>query len=167
LWELTPAEPEDLMELAHFYNHTSGGQMIQALDLLPECLEKGSLSQTYHRLGFKRERRLLSIRKRGKVKAIISLLQTEEGLNLSELTNCLSVFVLESDDFPFDIFLRSLSQMSRYDERRMIPILLYPFEYAERYALAYERIYDLWVFVIENSDAYFKYMNKLFARLLT
>jgi hypothetical protein len=166
-WELTPSEREDLVELGHFYNHTSGGQMIQALDLQPEDLEKNQLSQTYQRVGFKRERYLFSIKKRGKVKAILSLLKTDVGLNLSELTNSLSIFVLEPEELPFDVFLRALSQMSIYDDRPMIPILLYPIDYADRHAIVYERIYDLWVFVIEHSDDYFKFMNKIFSRLLT
>jgi hypothetical protein len=166
-WELIPSEPDDLVELAYFYKHTSGGQMIKALDLQPEHLETGRISRVFEQAGFQRERRLFSLKKSGEIKALFSLLKTDEGLNLSDLTNCLSVFVLESQDLPFEIFLRALSQMSQYDHRPKIPVLLYPLEYADRNGIAYERIYDLWVFVVENSDAYFKYMNKLFSRLLT
>ncbi len=166
-WVLTATGPEDLEELAHFYNHTSGGQMIQALDLYPEILDNDRLTDNYHRVGFKRERRLLSIKKKGQVKAIISLIKTDIGLNLSELTNSLSLFVLEPEDFPFEVFLRALSQLSLYDDRRMIPVLLFPIEYADRHSIAYERVYDLWVFGVDNSDYYFKYINKLFSRLLS
>ena len=166
-WVLTAAESEDLEELAHFYNHTSGGQMIRALDLHPDILDKDRLTPTYQRMGFKRERSLLSIKKRGKVKAIISLIKTDVGLNLSELTNCLSLFVLDSEDFPFEVFLRALAQLSLYDERQRIPILLYPIQYAERHSIAYQRIYDLWVFGVDNSDHYFNYVNKVFSRLLS
>jgi len=166
-WTLTPTLPEDLEELAHYYNHISGGQMIRALDLHPDTLGNDQLNQTYQRVDFKRERRLLSIKKRGRVKAVISLLQTDIGLNLSELTNSVSLFILEPEDFPFDIFLRVLSQLSVYDERQMIPVLLYPIQYAERHSIAYEREYDLWVFGVDNSDYYFNYINKIFSRLLS
>jgi len=166
-WALTPTEPKDLEELAYFYNHTSGGQMIKALDLHPDMLGEDRLNQTYHRLGFKRERRLLSIKKNNKVKAIISLLKTDIGLNLSELTNCLTLFILEPENFPFEVFLRALAQLSVYDERQTIPVLLYPLQYVERHSIACDRVYDLWVFGVDNSDHYFNYINKLFSRLLS
>ena len=166
-WTLIPTEPKDLEEMAHFYNHTSGGQMIKALDLHPDLLGEDRLNQTYHRLGFKRERRLLSIKKNNKVKAIISLLKTDTGLNLSELTNCLTLFILEPENFPFEVFLRALAQLSVYDERQTIPILLYPLQYVERHSIACDRVYDLWVFGVDNSDHYFNYINRIFSRLLS
>ena len=166
-WALTPTGPRDLEEMAHFYNHTSGGQMIKALDLHPDILEEDRLNQTYHRLGFKRERRLLSIKKNDKVKAIICLLKTDIGLNLSELTNCLTLFILEPENFPFEVFLRAFAQLSVYDERQTIPVLLYPLQYVERHSIACDRVYDLWVFGVDNSDHYFNYINKLFSRLLS
>ena len=164
---MTPAGPNDLAELAHFYNHTSGGQMIQALDLHPETLEDDRLNQTYHRLGFKRERHLFSIKKKDKVKAIMSLIKTDTGLNLSELTNGVTLFVLDPENFPFEVFLRAFSQLRVYDERQMIPVLIYPAQYVERHAIACDRFYDLWIFGVENSDHYFNYVNKLFSRLIS
>jgi len=166
-WTLTPAEPNDLEELAHYYNHTSGGQMIEALDLRPENLQDQGLDQTYHRLGFKRERHLFSIRKRDQVKALVSLIKTDLGLNLSELTNCVTLFVLEPERFPFEIFIKTFSQLSAYDDRQTIPVLIYPVQYAERHSLACDRFYDLWIFGVENSDHYFNYVNRLFSRLLS
>ena len=166
-WTITPTGPSDLDELAQYYNHTSGGQMIQALDLHPEALKEDHLDQTYHRLGFKRERHLFSIKKRDKVKAIISLIKTDTGLNLSELTNCVTLFVLEPENFPFEVFLKTFSQLGIHDERQSIPVLIYPTQYAERHAIACDRFYDLWVFGVENSDHYFNYVNKIFSRLLS
>ncbi len=166
-WTMTPTGPNDLDELAHFYNHTSGGQMIQALDLYPDTLKDDRLNQTYHRLGFKRERHLFSIKKKGKVKAIISLIKTDTGLNLSELTNCVTLFVLEPESFPFEVFLKTFSQLGVHDERQTIPVLIYPAQYAERHAMACDRFYDLWVFGVENSDHYFNYVNKIFSRLVS
>ena len=140
--------------------------MIQALDLHPEALEDDHLNQTYHRLGFKRERHLFSIKKRDKVKAIVTLIKTDTGMNLSELTNCVTLFVLEPENFPFEVFLRAFSQLGVHDERQTIPVLIYPTQYAERHSIACDRFYDLWIFGVENSDHYFKYVTKIFSRLL-
>ena len=165
-WTMTPAGPIDLDELAHFYNHTSGGQMIQALDLHPEALKDDHLNQTYHRLGFKRGRHSFFNQKRDKVKAIVTLIKTDTGMNLSELTNCVTLFVLEPENFPFEVFLRVFSQLGVHDERQTIPVLIYPAQYAERHSIACDRFYDLWIFGVENSDHYFKYVTKIFSRLL-
>jgi hypothetical protein len=166
-WSLSRSSREDLAELAHFYTYSSGGQMLEALDLDPEQLGNQRLDNQYHQAGFARERLLLSLKKHHKVKAVFSLIKTDMGLNLSELTNCLSVFVLEPEDLPFEVFVRALSQMSEYDERHKIPILLYPIKYAERQSIAFERVYDLWVFGVDNSDYYFNYINRLFSRLFS
>jgi hypothetical protein len=45
--------------------------------------------------------------------------------------------------------------------------LIYPSQYAERHALACDRFYDLWIFGVENSDHYFKYVNKIFSRFIS
>jgi hypothetical protein len=166
-WVLAPANREDLEELAYFYNHTSGGQMLRALDLYPEQLGNDRLNLKYQQAGLQRERHLLSIKKNNKVKAILNLTKTDMGLNLSELTNSLSIFVLEPEDLPLETLVRALSQLSLYDHRQMIPILLYPIDYADRWSIPYERVYDLWVFGVDNSDYYFNYINKLFSRLLS
>jgi len=166
-WTMTPTGPNDLQELGHFYNHHSGGQMIQALDLLSESLTDDRLNHTYHRLGFKRNRYLFSIKHEDKVKAIISSLQTDTGLNLSELTNCVTLFVLEPENFPFEVFLKTFSHLRTYDDRPIIPVLIYPTQYAERHSIPCDRFYDLWVFGVENSDHYFNYVNRLFTRLLS
>ena len=97
----------------------------------------------------------------------MSLIKTDIGLNLSELTNGVTLFVLDPENFPFEVFLRAFSQLRAYDERQMIPVLIYPSQYAESHSLACDRFYDLWIFGVENSDYYFSYMNKLFSRFLS
>ena len=166
-WAMTRTDREDLEELRNFYDHTSGGLMLQALNVQPGLEEDGSLSQAYHKVGLKRERHLLSIKKDGEVKAVINLLMTEKGLNLSELANCVSLIVLDPEDFPFEIFLKALSNLSLFDEREILPVLIYPVHYAQKHSLAYERIYNLWAFKVDNSDFYFKYINKIFSRLVS
>jgi hypothetical protein len=97
----------------------------------------------------------------------MSLIKTDTGLNLSELTNGVTLFVLDPENFPFEVFLRTFSQVRAYDERQTIPVLIYPSQYAERHALACDRFYDLWIFGVENSDHYFKYVNKIFSRFIS
>ena len=46
-WHLTETRSEDLIELADFYEHTSGGLMLDAIDLTPDKLDRDNLSQSY------------------------------------------------------------------------------------------------------------------------
>lgn len=166
-WVLTPTAAEDLEELAYFYHQRSGGQMLKALDLLPEMLGKDRLNEIYRRSGFQRKHHLFSIRQGGQVKAIISFLKTDGGLNLSDLTNCPTLFILDPEGFPFEIFLRALAQMEVHDRRPVVPVLVYPLSYVESQGIRYDRIYDLWVFAVENSDYYFHYIHRVFSRTLS
>lgn len=161
-WALTETQPEDLFELESFYKYVSGGLMLNALDLEPDMINSEELNKEYQRLGFKRERHLFSLKKDGLLKAIIMVTLSDLGLNLSNLTNCIHVFVLDSDDLPLNIFYSHLSQLSHYYEQNEIPVLLYPVSYAEIQSVPYEKIYNLWVLNMQNTDDYFRFMKKLF-----
>jgi len=162
-WTLTKTQPEDLLELESFYEYASGGLMLNALDLEPDMIDSDELNKEYQRLGFKRERHLFSLKKDGLLKAIIMVTLSDLGLNLSNLTNCIHVFVLDSDDLPLNIFYSHLSQLSHYYEQNEIPVLIYPVSYAETQSMPYEKIYNLWVLNIPQAgDQYLKYVENLF-----
>jgi len=160
-WELMPTEPEDLQELENFYSYHSGGLMLNALDLKPELAEVDELSREYHKLGLFRERRLFSIRENGTLKAIVMVNLSDLGLNLSDLTNCINVFILDTEDFAVahlrPIIARVLGLIGRED----MPVLIYPLFYAEQQGVDYEKVYNLWVCSLQYSDPYFRYLKRL------
>lgn len=162
-WALAKAEPEDLVELENFYEYKSRGLMIHALDLEPGMLDSDDLSKEYQRLGFQRERHLFSMKKEGVLKAFIMVNVSDTGLNMSDLTNCIHVIVLDSDDLPYAILNSGLCMVSRYYEQDEVPVLLYPVSYTESQSIAYEKIYNLWVLNMQHTDQYFKFMEDLFS----
>jgi len=163
-WALAKAEPEDLVELESFYEYKSGGLMTHALDLEPGMLGSDNLSKEYQRLGFQRERHLFSMKKEGVLKAFIMVNVSDTGLNMSDLTNCIHVIVLDSDDLPYAILNSGLCIVSKYCEQDEVPVLLYPVSYTESQSIAYEKIYNLWVLNMQHTDQYFKFMEDLFSR---
>ncbi|GJQ50326.1 hypothetical protein KsCSTR_49160 [Candidatus Kuenenia stuttgartiensis] len=165
LWSLTKVQPEDLTELESFYEYTSGGLMIHALDLEQSMLDSDELSKEYQRLGFKRERRLFSLKKEGILKAFIMLNISDTGLNMSDLTNCIHIIVLESEDVPRDALYSCLYKLSNYYEQEKIPILLYPVSYAEEQSIPYDKVYNLWILNMQYTDQYFEFMEGLFSRV--
>ncbi len=163
-WTITKTQPEDLIELQGFYEYESGGLMLHALDLEPGMIDCDELNKEYRRLGFKREKHLFSLKKDDTIKAIIMVTLSDLGLNLSDLTNCIHVIVLDPDDLTSNILYLNLSQLSHYFEKNEMPILLYPVSYADTQSISYEKTYTLWVLNMQNTDDYFKYMTNLFTR---
>jgi len=165
-WVLTETQPEDLMELKNFYEYESGGLMLNALDLEQDMINSDELNKEYQKLGFKRIRHLFSLKKDGLLKASIMVTLSDLGLNLSNLTNCIHVIVLDSDDLPLKILYSHLFRLSLYYEQDDIPILLYPVKYAESQSIPHEKLYNLWILNVSHSGyQYLRYMKKLFSHI--
>jgi hypothetical protein len=160
-WQLAPAKPDDISELENFYTYHSDGLMLKALDLNTEIPEVDELSSEYHKLGLRRERRLFAVREDGALKAIFMINLSDLGLNLSDLTNCIKIFVLDTDNFPVERLKQSIAQALGIIQREEMPILLFPVFYADQQGLHYEKIYNLWAFSMQYSDAYFRYLKRL------
>lgn len=158
---ITRTTTEDLLELRGFYEYNSGGLLLTVLDLEPDMLNFDNLSNEYKKAGLKRERYIFSLKKEGILKAIFMVNITDAGLNLSNLTNCIHAIILDTDDLPRQVFITSLSMLSKYFEEDSIPVLLYPVSYAEKNFIPFEKIYNLWALNIPRSDdQYFKYIEK-------
>ena len=161
-WTLTKTQPEDLIELESFYEYASGGLMLNALDLEPDMIDSDALNKEYQRLGFKRERHLFSLKKDGDIKAITMVTVADIGLDMSNLTSCIHVIVLDPDDLPLKILYSHLFPLSLYYEQNEIPVLLYPVSYAESQSMPYEKLYNLWILNISLAgDRYLQFMDHL------
>ncbi len=164
-WRLVESRSEDLLELESFYEHESGGLMIHALDLEPGKDDIDELSKEYQRLGFKRERHLFSLKKHGRLKAIIMVNIADIALNLSDLTNCIKVVVLDPVDLPKNTLYLIISMLYIKFKYNELPVLLYPVSYAESQSIPFEKLYTLWVLDLQYLDHYFKFCNTYFRRI--
>jgi len=160
-WELEQAEPEDLSELEVFYNLESNGLMLSALDLKPNQNNLKEISQQFKKIGLKRNRHLYSLKKDGSLKAIIIINTSDLGLNLSDLTNSTTAYILDSENLPYVVLKESISILIRRLSMKDSPILIYPKEYLEYQEIPYERTYNLWVLNMNNTDHYFRYLTRL------
>jgi hypothetical protein len=160
-WEFSSTRAEDLQELEDFYEHSSGGLMLEALDLKADKFDCDSLAAQYHRVGLTRERHFYSLKKNGNLKAVITAVLSDVGLNLSDLTNCIKVFVLDPKGLTPDILNTIFSLLSKRFQRKEMAILLYPAAYVDEQLIVYEKLYNLWVCRVQSSDEYFRYLNRL------
>lgn len=163
-WVLTKTQPKDLLELKSFYESHSGGLMPHALDLEPDMIDCDDLSKEYQRSGFKRERYLFSLRKDDVLKAVIIVNVSDTGLNLSNLTNCIHVIILDSADLPYTALYSNLLELFKYYEQDKTSVLLYPVSYAETQSIPYEKIYNLWIISTQNTADFLKHIKNLFGR---
>jgi hypothetical protein len=160
-WRLTKTEPVDLDELETFYEHESGGLMLNALDIKPGMIDCDELSKEYQTLGFKRRNHLFSLKNDVNLKAVIMANISDVGLNMSELTNCIKVVVLDSDGLSKDILYLAFSLLSKKFEQNEITVLIYPVKYAETHSIPYEKLYQMWVLNTQYGDHYYRHMKKL------
>jgi antitoxin component of RelBE/YafQ-DinJ toxin-antitoxin module len=160
-WRLDVARAEDLAELSNFYDHMSGGLMIKALDLGPDMKESNTLNQEYEKLGFKREKYIFALKKEGQLKALALAVVSDTGLNLSNLTNCVHVFIIDEEDLPVEVLYHHLATLSPHYMEDEIPVLLYPLSYVEDQSIPYEKVYNLWAFDCKHASRYYEYMGRI------
>jgi hypothetical protein len=160
-WGLTATVKSDLHELESYYEDISGGLMIDAFDLEPGMLEGGDISRVYEEIGFKRERHLFSLKYNGSLVAVFMINFSDIGLNMSDLTNCVNVFVLDPEELTRDTLSLALSILFiRFDQEAM-PVLIFPLSYAQSQQIAYERTYTLWVMNMLHTDVCWAYQDRL------
>jgi len=163
-WTLTESRAEDLAELKRFYGHVSGGMIIDAFDLQPGAVPEDGLAQEYQRLGFKKQKRIYSLFEGSELKALFLANITDIGLNMANLTNCVTVFVID-ESTPRDFIGSALSQVAREYEEEEMPVLMYPVAYAESVSVPIEKSYTLWIMNLDYLDQYFKFCDSFFSSI--
>jgi hypothetical protein len=164
-WRLVKTEPEDLVEFEKFYEHESGGLMMDALDIKPGTVDGGDLSKEFQKFGLKRGKYLFSLQNGVNLKAVCMVNISDVGLNMSDLTNCIKVFVLDANGLSKDILYLTLSHLSTKFEQSEIPVLIYPVSFAETQSVPYEKLYQMWVLNTQYGDQYFRCLKGLFKNI--
>lgn len=160
-WSLPKTVAEDLQELAICYEHISGGLAITALDLQPDMLKPLDIEQEYRRLGFKRERHLFSLKKNGHLKVVAMVTVSDVGLNMSEVTNAIHLFVVDDEGVSRAVINRMLWLLSAKYEREPVPVLVFPQSFAVEHKLPVEKVYSVWVLNVQYTDDYMNYMEQV------
>lgn len=160
-WQLDAIRKEDIDELQTFYEGTSGGLMLQALHLSQERFRLDHVTETFKRIGLKRERRLFALRYRDTLCAVIMANFSDLGLNMSNLTNSITVVAVNADTLSSDPIHTAIDHITQFFESREIPVLLYPHDLARQFDVKSDKSYNLWVYNTENLDYYFIFLKRL------
>jgi hypothetical protein len=160
-WQIAETRPEDLQELEGFYKHTSGGLLVDALDLRPEKIKCDSLSREYDQLGLTRRRHLYSLLNDGCLKAVFLVNESDVGLNLSDITNCVKIFITDQEEVSAEILQTAILKIAQITGKKDFPALIYPAAFADEKQFPYDKNYNLWICSLQYSDAYFRYLKRL------
>jgi hypothetical protein len=160
-WALTEIRLEDHAELKRFYGFTSGGLMMEAFDLHSAPAVPDVLAQEYQQQGFKKKKTIYSLLEEGELKAIIIVDVTDIGLNMTNLTSCTTVIILD-DMIPRFSVETTLAYVSKEYEHQEMPVLMYPLTYAEKHSLPMEKSYVLCIMNLYYIDLFLKYCDNIF-----
>jgi len=161
-WTLTKARKADLVELGNLYENVSGGLMLSALDLTPDNAASAEVTSAYRQMGLKREKHVFSLKKDGRLKAVLVVNIADTGINMSELTSCIKVIVTDAEELEAEYFNLALLLLSSKFQQQEIPVLVHPVSYAQRQGISYEKLYTLWVLNLQYLDSYFRYCEPIF-----
>lgn len=160
-WTLENARKSDLVEFRGYYHKISGGLLPQALDMEPESFNDQTLTETYTNNNLMRKRNIYALRFRDMPKALIDVQTSDFGLNLSEITNAITVYLIEpSSDF-FDIVSCAIRRIALKYEKMSDPVMFYPHNYLIDCGFKADKEYLLWALDITlGSESYMAWMNR-------
>ena len=161
-WVLCETYPEDMEILQQWYDEVSGGLLIRALDLEPEVYcSNESICKDYLKAGLKRERKLFSLKKDDELLAVLIVNMSDFGINMSNLTNCIQIFVLDYQHLNKKILNFVFAQLAEHYDSHAVPILFYPKSCAEQYDYSFEKTYLLGILNLEYIGEYLKFMDSV------
>jgi len=132
------------------------------MSILPDSTKNSEVRELYGKEGLKRDTRLFSLKDKDELLAVFFIDITETGLNLSELTNSVKVFVIEPEKLTKEVLEASLNETGKMFYRDKMSVLVYPADFMEKVEMEFKKRYILWVTDMEHTDPYFKYVNRFF-----
>ena len=117
--------------------------LVDALGLAEEDSGGESLEEVYSRLGFLRTKTAYSLTHKGDLHAVLIVNQSDLGINLSELLNCIKILVITPEELPWNVLSTAIAQLTGIYDMERVPVLFYPSNYVEAKKVPYEKHYQL------------------------
>ena len=160
-WHIEPATDNDLRDLEYHYEEQSGGLMIDALDLGADNHDMTATEAAFSEIGLLRSRHLYSLKRLDELKALIIINIADIGLNMSDLTNSVKIIILKHEGLNYQIIRSSLLKLFDGLQIDEMPVLIYPEQISTTMKIPVEKKYNLWIFDLNHTDDYFRYLKRL------
>jgi hypothetical protein len=162
-WSLHEITRYELWELEQFYKHSSGGLLLDVLNLSQRDLTDESLENIARRCGCIRKWTAYSLVHKGSLKAALIVNQSDVGVNLSELLNGIKAIVVDSENLPWEVLSAAVAQLTGVYHLDTIPLLIYPSTYADINGIPREKEYHLWILNgLRHPNEFPEYMQRRF-----
>ena len=99
----------------------------------------------------------MSVRRNGELKAVIAINITDVGMNLSELSNAVHIYVIDSSGFSKKDLRLMMSLIAVKFNLERYPAMIYPCEFLEKVEIPVEKIYNLMTVSLAYWDDYMRY----------
>ncbi len=160
-WTLAPSVSSDLIEFYGYYQMISGGLLPEALDLVPECFDDQSLAETYQESGMLRQRTLYTLSCQGDPVALIDVQSSDVGLNLSEITNSITVYLINPQVEYFEMIRFAVRELAELNSKTTVPLMVFPNTYLGRCGFDADKEYTMWALnVPDGMESYMDWMNR-------
>lgn len=161
-WEVAKATRQDICEFEGFYQQRSGGLLTKAFDLTPDTFDDKSVEQEYASSGLKRIRHLYAVRYGLDLKALVEVQDSDTGLNLSELTNAVYLYILDETMITPKVLEFIQCMITVKTQKETATVMIYPHTYVKRYGIDATKEYNVWILNLntEGSDAYMKHLAR-------
>ncbi len=164
LWSLEASDREDMIHLNEFYSRVSGGLLLEAMHLPPfagiESTNAG-VTAAYKELGITRNVQLRSLKHNNRLTAVFVINCSDPGINLSELTNSILMFVIKPELISRDIVRKALASAAADGANSASPVLVFPQDSADKMNVDYEKSYVAWIMDIAIGDTYFEHIQSV------
>jgi hypothetical protein len=160
-WTLTRAGAGDVRRLKAFYDQNHGGLMVDAFDMTRHPDRTEALCGEYQSMGFKRKRLLFVLKNNGRAKVFFEVNISDIGLNMSDLTNGIKLFLIDTAGLGADTVSAALCRLAASYQGEDVPVLIHPPEAAHLVPVSVERHYMLWIWSLQRTDRYFEFANRI------
>ncbi len=164
-WEIAPANDNDIVAFKNYYKEQSGGLMADAFDLDLGAYNDTTLIDAYSNAGLKRNRQFYAVRFNDCLKTLVEVQDSALGLNMSELTNAIVIYVIDQDALHKKLLEMIIFSLSTKHKKQQHPVLVYPRKYAEKLQFKIDKNYNLWTLDLRHTEHYMDWLYKFFRKV--
>jgi len=152
----------ELWKLENFYKYHSGGLLMNVLNLGQKDSGNESLEKVAKLLGFMRKWKAYSLVNKDKLNAVLIVNQSDLGVNLSELLNCIMIFMIDSEGLSWELLSSAVSELRGVYDLNKVPLLIYPSDDPVINAIPYDKQYQMWILDMHHSNQFMQFMQRKF-----
>ncbi len=160
-WVLGPAAADDLFDFESVYRTISGGLLPAAFHMRSVFSSSTTLFRDYEKAQLSRKIDIFALKQDDVLHALVWADFSDPGLNMSELMNCLKIFILDSSQLTGTIINAVVHALSERWPEKKVPVLVFPSSFMDDNSIVYEKNYLLWILKMSESDKYFTHLEKI------